>query len=87
MSDELDALKLLAAQDKQILEVQRRLKAIPLQLDEARKQLDSEQLVLNEVKIPHDSHVRDIQEKESSPRSAPVAPEAHTAPRPMPDAE
>ena len=52
MSDELKALVTLAEQDKLIWEVQKKMRQIPLKLADARRQLDAEQVLLDEFKIP-----------------------------------
>ena len=66
MSDELNALKLLAEQDRSMQELRRKLGAIPQQLADSRKQLDAEKKILDEVKVPHDTYGQSIGEKEST---------------------
>lgn len=63
MTDEMQALMAVAEQDRYIHDLRRKLKQIPQQLAEARKQLDAEQILLDEVKIPHDGWEREVREK------------------------
>lgn len=66
MKDEMQALMAVAEQDRFIHDLRRKLKQIPKQLAEARKQLDAEQVQLDEVKIPHDGWEREVREKSST---------------------
>jgi len=63
MNQEMQALMAVAEQDRFIHDLRRKLKHIPQQIAEARKQLDAEQVQLDEVKIPHDGWEREVREK------------------------
>ena len=66
MKDEMQALIIMAEQDRHIQELRRKLKQIPQQLSDARKQLDAEQVLLDEVKVPWEGWAKDIREKEAT---------------------
>ena len=66
MNDEMQALMILAEQDRLIFDLRRKLKQIPLQLADARRQLDAEQALLNEVKVPWEGWEKDIREKSAT---------------------
>jgi predicted nucleic acid-binding Zn-ribbon protein len=64
VNNQMQSLLILAEQDRQIYELQRLLKQIPQRLAEARKQLDAEQVILDEVRIPWEQWEKEIREKE-----------------------
>jgi len=66
MNDQMQALLILADQDRHIQELQKLLKQIPARLTEARKQLDAEQVILDEVRIPWEGWEKEIREKETT---------------------
>jgi predicted nucleic acid-binding Zn-ribbon protein len=66
MNEEMQALMILAEQDRLILDLQKKLRQIPRQLADARRQLDAEQSLLDEVKIPWDGWNREIREKKTT---------------------
>ena len=66
MSDELQALIALSEHDQSILDFRKKLKKIPLQITEARKQLDTEQILLDEVLIPWEELEKGIKAKNAT---------------------
>lgn len=65
-ADELTALISMADCDKRIVEIRRHMKRIPRELAEARRQLDAEQVLLDEVKGPHDQAEAEVHEKNAT---------------------
>ena len=63
MSDELQGLITMAHHDLQILGLRKKLKKIPVKVSEARKQLDAEQIMLDEVQGPWNQFEAEIKEK------------------------
>ena len=70
MNEQMQALLVLADQDRHIHELQKQLKQIPARLAEARKQLDAEQVILDELRIPWEAWDKEIREKEATIRIA-----------------
>lgn len=66
MAEETQAFLKMAEHDQRLFEYTKTLKQIPLQIDEARKQLDSEQIMLDELQNPWNDYQAQIDEKEST---------------------
>ena len=70
MSDGLQSMMILAQKAARIHELRTQLKRFPERLSEARRQLDAEQKLLDEVRVPWESTELAIQQKESTVKLA-----------------
>jgi hypothetical protein len=70
MNEQMQALLVLADQDRHLHDLRKLLKQIPVRLADARKQLDAEQVILDEVRIPWESWDKEIREKDATIRIA-----------------
>lgn len=70
MSDGLQSMIVLAEKAARIHELRTQLKRFPERLAEARRQLDAEQKLLDEVRVPWESTEVAIQQKESTVKLA-----------------